>query len=497
MLEAPSAPSASRQLQTLVIEPNVETRQLLELALTVRGQAVTTCATGADAARALASGAFPLVIVNRLLPDDDALEVCRRLRATTGATIVMLSSIATDADRDDALAAGVDEYISWPAGTETLRAQLETAERRALAPRPAPTPAAAHNSFRGDASEPFLLLAPDGVVRRAAAVSEQLLGFPADAIAGINGFSFFHPDDAPALLSILGEALARPGLSRPVEVRVRRDGDLGRTVSISAENQLADAERPGIALVLRGPDARVDSADQITRATLHDRVTDLPNRTLFLDRVQHALARAVRRGTPVVVITLDLNDLTDEYGSRREPHDGLIVAVAQRLRSCLRMSDTAARIGPDEFALLLEEIADPDHVRAVAERILQSLRLPFYDGGEEVALWPNIGIVASDADRRRAADLIRDADIARSWARVEGAGRFILFDEGMRALDDEHGTGELVLPSPEIEIAAAAASAVQAAGLAAEPPVAIEARFDALQDRLARVEELLLRLERG
>ncbi|MGH9176392.1 MAG: diguanylate cyclase domain-containing protein, partial [Vicinamibacterales bacterium] len=337
----------------------------------------------------------------------------------------------SDADRAAASEAGADAYVTWPAGSDMLREELDSAEHLVRA-RTVPGKGARPDEER------FLVINPDGSIRRAASIAEQLLGFPPEALAGVNAFGFFHVDDAPQLLSIVTEALVHSGPTRVIEARVRRDGDTWRTIAISAVNLLADPATGGIAFDLRGPDARINIDDQVTRAAMHDRVTDLPNRSLFIDRVDHAIARAGRRQQPVVVMAVDFNDFapSDERGSA-DVNDGLVIAVAQRLRSCLRTSDTAARLGSDDFGLLLEDIADLSHVDIVANRIIKAMTVPFVDGGDEITFTPNIGIVVSSPERNRAVDLLRDSGIAKAWALVQGSGRFVMFDPSMRPPDGE------------------------------------------------------------
>jgi diguanylate cyclase (GGDEF)-like protein/PAS domain S-box-containing protein len=325
-------------------------------------------------------------------------------------------------------------------------------------------------------TERFLVINPDGAIREAAPVAERLLGFPPEAIVSVNAFNFFHSDDAPLLLSIITESFAQARPTRAIEVRVRREGDSWRTVTISAVNRMADPTIGGVVFELRGPEACVDGSDQITRAAMHDRVTDLPNRSLFIDRVDHAVVRSARRQQPVVVLAIDFNNFATEEGQPGVgPDDGLVIAVAQRLRSCLRSSDTAARLGHDQFAILLEEIIEPENVAIVADRIIRAMTVPFFSDGAELTLTAHIGISVSSASRHRAIDLLNDANIARAWARVQGSGSHVMFDPSMQPPDDEPTTSEYSTP-------------------AAAPPNSLDQRLDELNQRIASIEQAIARL---
>lgn len=471
---APPAPP--RHPHTLVVEPDAETQQMLELALSVRGHIVTTCASAAEALAILQDSSHGIIIIDSRLSDANGFDLAREIRATHGdrPVIVVLANDRDDEDGHPSDGSSIDDVFPWPADMHQLRQRFDRIENvaadRALSSRAA-------TLDRHDA--PLLVLSPNGAIRSAGPAAESLFGFPQGAMPGANGFSFFHPDDAAALLSIVTESLVTPGATRAVEVRVRREGDTWRTIAITATNLLGDPNTDGIALSLKGPDTTVDLADQITRGGLHDPVSGLPNVALFHDRIDHAIARGARHDHPVIVMTIDFNRFQDESGLGQAVDDGLFVALSQRLRSCLRMSDTVARLGYDEFGILLEEIVDPGNVRVVADRLIQTLDIPFYDDGREKQLAPHIGVAVSALDRFRAEDLIRDANIARAWARIQGSGRYVVFDPSMTTPHEDRVTGQFSIAD------------VMAA-------VGDESNRDSasVDDRLTRLQERLNALER-
>lgn len=175
------------------------------------------------------------------------------------------------------------------------------------------------------------------------------------------------------------------------------------------------------------------SQEQILHMALHDELTDLPNRNLFLDRLEQAIERSKQRQEyQFSVLFLDCDRfkyINDSFG--HEVGDRLLMAVANRLHSCLHPLDTLARFGGDEFAILLEEIKDINDSVSLAERIHQQMKLPFCVDEQEVFVNVSIGIVLGDRYAKEPNYLIRDAETAMYRAKAIGKGNYQLFDANM------------------------------------------------------------------
>ncbi len=175
-------------------------------------------------------------------------------------------------------------------------------------------------------------------------------------------------------------------------------------------------------------------ASQNVYQALHDLLTNLPNRALFLDRVNHAISRRRRTGELVALLFLDLDDfklINDSLG--HAAGDDVLIAFADRLRGAVRSGDAMARFGGDEFAILVEDVATPGDAVAAAERIMALFSEPFSVGERHVWLRASIGIALESLTASSAEALVRNADTAKNVAKSQGKGRIVVFEEAMHA----------------------------------------------------------------
>ena len=235
--------------------------------------------------------------------------------------------------------------------------------------------------------------------------------------------------------------------------RLQRDIDThldGHTEHFRNEHRMLHANGDYRWMLSRGLAVRDDtgtptrmagSQTDITDRKVHDPLTGLPNRALFLDRLENALRRMRRHRGCIAVLFLDLDRfklVNDSLG--HQAGDQLLGHVARTLEACLRPEDTVARIGGDEFTVLLEAIHDIDDAVMVAERIRSELSDPFFVADQEVFTSASIGIAMSTTGNENAGDLLRDADTAMYRAKADYAGRYEVFDTEMRrrAVDQLH-----------------------------------------------------------
>lgn len=267
----------------------------------------------------------------------------------------------------------------------------------------------------------------------------RLIGLP------ISGF--LPPDDAESLRSLL-IGLDRNAGRRSGKLMLRFAADDGShaQTETTVTDERHDPNLAGVVLNVRDVTEHHRLEAQMQHEALHDALTQLPNRELFLERVTRAGEHARRDGHRVAVAVLDLDQfrlINDSFG--HATGDQAIVLVAERLKGGLRSGDSLARLGADEFALMLDDVGDPEVLNARLQRVLASFHAPFRIGRHSLRLSAGIG-VAVGRDDVTAEELLRDADTAVSTAKQNGANRYHIFETALHARVVERLTLQAVVP---------------------------------------------------
>ena len=283
------------------------------------------------------------------------------------------------------------------------------------------------------ASDLITVLDPELRVTYQSPSVERVLGYSSDDVLGRPFTDFVATADRVRLARLVSDAMAADSEAKALECSLlQKDGD-ARQFEILFTNLLNEEHVGGFVLNARDVSERKAFEDELTHQAFHDTVTGLANRVLFGERVRHAIARRRREKRSLAVIFLDLDDfktINDSLG--HAAGDEVLVEVARRLDSTIRGTDTAARFGGDEFAVLLEDVADSQQAADTGQRILEALAIPMGAGHKELVLRGSLGIsVAAGDDTRNAEELIRDADAAMYIAKRDGKGTYRLFEPAM------------------------------------------------------------------
>jgi diguanylate cyclase (GGDEF)-like protein len=251
---------------------------------------------------------------------------------------------------------------------------------------------------------------------------------------GVKLIELLHPHENERVLNLLVEGLDGEQ-SEAVDCRLRHKDGSWLYFEVLRTNLLHDPNVGGIVLNGRDVSERKAFEEQLTHQAFHDPLTNLANRALFADRVQHALSRQARESSSLGVIFIDLDDfkiINDSLG--HGPGDEVLAEVGRRMGGCMRPMDTLARFGGDEFAVLLEDVYRPQEVAEIAERILRALEAPFFLEDKEVFVNASMGIAmvqGEEALTLGADELMRNADVAMYMAKREGKGHFRVFEPAM------------------------------------------------------------------
>jgi diguanylate cyclase (GGDEF)-like protein/PAS domain S-box-containing protein len=322
-------------------------------------------------------------------------------------------------DSLEALATQVSLAVEGAALAEDLHRRQSEARFRSLV---------AHSS------DLITVLAADGTVTYQSPSIERLLGYKVGEIEGMRFDRLLSDGDRPRLARMLTGLPDAAPETHAIECSLRHRDGTWLQFEVQQTNLLHDEHVRGIVLNSRDVSEQKAFEDQLAHQAFHDPVTNLANRALFADRVQHALTRMERGGPSVGVIFVDLDDfktVNDSLG--HAAGDVVLREVASRLEATVRPTDTVARFGGDEFAVLLDGVVDTQEAADVAARVLRSLERHLEIDGKEVFPRASVGICMTDRDRTvpAAEELLRNADVAMYMAKRDSKGGYRIFEPRM------------------------------------------------------------------
>lgn len=423
----------------LVVDDEYISRQMLAHLLSGHSFEVCQVDDGLQAITAVDASQFDLVLLDVTIPGMDGLEVLQRLRQRWPASDLPVIMVTADGQSESVVRAfelGANDYITKPIDAPVILARIatqigfrrtlirlrESEERYALASR-----GANDGLWDWDVARDELYLSPRW---------KEMLGCSEDEVTNRpdEWFGRVHKDDRQPLFDRL-HAHWR-GLTPHFEIEFRaehRDGSYRWMLC----RGLAIRGRDGQAKRMAG------SLTDITESKVADALTGLPNRILFLDRLERSIEHRRRKKNHVfAVLFLDVDRfklVNDSLG--HDIGDQLLLGIARRLEASLRSSDTVmrmsweptvARLGGDEFCVLLDGIGRSEDLNAIAERLLKEIAVPFKIRGHDVFATVSIGVSLSPIGPVTAEEMLREADIAMYHAKTQGRRQYRIFDPAMR-----------------------------------------------------------------
>ena len=422
----------------LIADDDVTIRLLARAALEKAGFIVEEAGDGRQAIAAFVRSPPDLILLDVIMPVADGFTVCREVRAHREGkyTPILMMTGLDDLDSiRQAYDAGATEFASKPINWHLLVHRVNYMIRSSQAVYDLQ-----ESELRLHSAQRIARLGSwnwdirTGQVHCSQEQNRIMELDPATSEISYEKFvSFIHPQDGERVAQIMAAAVAaRQSFSVEHKILLPK----GQECFVNTEAE-AVLDREGGLIRITGTmqdiTVRKQAEAQINFLALYDSLTGLPNRMLFRDRLEQALAQALRHKKALAVMFLDLDhfkDVNDSLGHK--VGDELLQKVAQKLQASTRKTDTIARLGGDEFTLCLQDLEASDSLYIVAQRILDTFAEPILLGGEEIFITASIGIAVYPGDGDTPDDLLRRADAAMYHAKSQGKNQYQIFAEDMQ-----------------------------------------------------------------
>ena len=430
----------------LIVDDDPSLRRTFPHVLARPGRVFDECGTIGEAIARLEHEHYALILLDYRLPDANGLALLDWLadHQRDEAVIIISGEDAIDA-AIAALRRGADDYVRKPYHVAQLQRAVDSALHKGALEK-----ANKLMSQRLKASErlhrylvessPDLIFTLDSAGRFTYVNPrvKALLGYDRSVLMRRPFTTLVMPEDLDRIDGLLSQPSSLPGESFNVELRLRRyrgssnaDGDCV-TVSLTGIPMLTqedDRRVIGLYGVARDISERKRAEEIISFQAYHDQLTHLPNRVLFKDRLELAIAQAQRRTGALAVMFIDVDRfklVNDTFGHAEG--DALLRAIATRLSSTLRRGDTLARLGGDEFTVLLPDINQPEDAEVIARKVLAALSPPIALSQGQFRATVSIGVALFPRDGSTAEELTRHADVAMYQVKRSGKNAYRFFD---------------------------------------------------------------------
>lgn len=284
-------------------------------------------------------------------------------------------------------------------------------------------------TFFHSAGTGMIITHPEGNIQQVNRSFADMLGYQVDPLLMKDVASLIHPDDLPNHTALINQLLYGDSSAARSEIRFlhQQGGVIWGLLNMSL---IRDPHNNPSHIICQIQDIteRKEFEKQLHHLATHDPLTDLPNRALFFDRLEHAIRVADRNNRWLAVLFLDLDGykaVNDLYGHLHG--DQLLQVISRRLQASLRQSDTVARIGGDEFAFILENLKEPQQIPFIVEKILNSVTQPLRVNNQYLLITASVGVSLFPTHGRDAQSLVSCADQAMYLAKDKGKNQIIFY----------------------------------------------------------------------
>ncbi len=418
----------SERVRVLVVEDERTSALLVQRDLRKLGYGIAAIAmTGEEAIRLAREKRPDLVLMDIGLEGElDGIDAAIRICAERTVPIVFITAAGDPETIERAKGQGAFGYLVKPFSLYGLHSAMELALHRRKLEQELADREELLAAILASVQEGIFALDGEGRIAFLNRTAERMTGRSDREAVGrrLGEIAYLEPLSPPHeglfRLFPLGGDPPPPGERAPVPVPVER-----RETALSGQA----AKRFGSIVVLRDVSAQLKAEEAIRHQATHDALTGLPNRVLFMDRLHQALALARRERSRLALLFMDLDNfkgINDTLG--HDAGDTLLIEAAERLATLIRESDTAARMGGDEFTFILQRIADASSAALTAERLLRTLRAPFLLRGKSRTVSGSVGIALFPDHGEDPVTLMRRADLAMYRAKTAGRNRVHLYN---------------------------------------------------------------------
>jgi diguanylate cyclase (GGDEF)-like protein/PAS domain S-box-containing protein len=426
--------------RVLIVDDLDVNRMIVRDALNKSAYVTTEAENGEQALELIQEREFDVVLLDIMMPGIDGVEVCRRVRNNMEdylLPIIMVTALDDPEGIGISFQAGANDYIPKPFNKNELEARVRAFAERCRIEKALLESKDYISAIMANMRDGVLTFDDSGKIDTFNPSAVRIFGYESDEIIG-NDISCLFTEMSRKELQEYISSKSRKEFSNEKEIGMLELAGRRKDKNIfPVDVLLSDMEIGGKHLFianLRDITRRKQAEERMAYLANFDDLTGLPNRNLFRDRLGHAIAQAERNEELVALLYIDLDDfkrINDTLG--HTVGDELLATVADRLRSCVRESDTVARIGGDEFTVLLEGISEVESATAAAENIINIMKNSMMLDNHEVYVTCSIGITFYPFDTNDTDDLLKDADVAMYRAKDLGKNRYQFYTSDMNS----------------------------------------------------------------